>query len=313
MLCRHNCSRNFLELQHMSSQTSDENKIVHNLTPKRLKIRGNDKWVLELAPLEKNRRLQPSELECFDHRSLELQNLIKIEDEQKEDAGSKFAEALPSVGVILFFVFGLGHNFTKGNPTVNRWFWIGGIAVTMLVTVAIGLVLWKGSLVAKRLVAQFFSLVLIMAFGIALPGLIIYNFNGGRELIANKSSLLLLGRGLQFIFIIAASLLPALLYFLFDRQELRTLRDRFEQQIFRLDPNVKTLVEVKAKYGKQLAELYGSELDTGEGRLIRATRWPIFMATLVITLGSLLALVPADRTVDIKQASDLANFFLPQR
>lgn len=297
-----------------SEKTSsfDNVQLVSNLTPKRLRIKGKENRVLELAPLEKNRKLKASDLVFFDLRDLKLRNLIRVEEEQTKDVGSKFAEFLPAVGTVLFFGFSIGHGFTKENPGVNRLFWIGGIAITLIAMLAIGLVLWRGSLVAQRLVAQSLSLLLILGFGIAMPGLVIYHFNGGRELIANNSSLLLLGRALQFIFIITASLLPALLYFLFDRQQLGTLRERFDQQIFRLDPNVKTLTDVTAKYGRQLSEVYGSEQDIGEGRLIGGTRWPIFMATLVITLGWLLVLLPADRGLVINQASDLSNLFLPR-
>lgn len=302
----------------MSSELStppdpDPVKILSNLTPRRLRIPGNAESVLEFAPLEKNREMKESDLQAFKYRNFELRNQIKVKDkEEKKDAGSKFAEVLPGAGTVIFFVFIMGHAFTKENPTANFWFWIIGVIVTAIVGLGILLVLSFGSMVARRLVAQSLSLVLILGFGIALPGLVIFNFNGGRELIANKTSLVLLGRALQLVFIVAASLLPALLYFLFDRQQLGTLRDRFEQQIFRLDPNVETLVDVNAKYGRQLSEVYGSESETGQGRLIRTTRWPIVMATVVITLGWLLVFLPTDRTLVINQASDLSKLFLPQ-
>ena len=64
----------------------------------------------------------------------------------------------------------------------------------------------------------------------------------------------------------AASLLPALLYFLFDRQQLRTLREQFERHMFRLDPAVDTLSDVRAKYGTLLGETYGAATGRGRGR-----------------------------------------------
>jgi hypothetical protein len=100
---------------------------------------------------------------------------------------------------------------------------------------------------------------------------------------------------------------------LFDRQQLGTLRQRFEQQIFRLDPNIESLVDVRAKYGRQIDEIYGRESTSGEGRLVRNTRWPILVATLVITLGWMLTLLPAGPGPEITQASQLIDFFIPQR
>ena len=116
----------------------------------------------------------------------------------------------------------------------------------------------------------------------------------------------------RLLFIVTASLLPALLYFLFDRQQLATLRNRFEHQIFRLDPHVETVMDVQAKYGEQIAEVYGPVLGKEEGRLIRGTRWPIIVATLVITMGWLLTLLPFDANLVINQPAEILNLFFPR-
>ncbi|MGZ6725171.1 MAG: hypothetical protein ACXVHK_29975, partial [Solirubrobacteraceae bacterium] len=49
-----------------------------------------------------------------------------------------------------------------------------------------------------------------------------------------------IGRVMQVFFVATASILPALLYFLFDREHLNTLRKRFYRQIMRFDPTVRT-------------------------------------------------------------------------
>src|SRR5262249_7725375 len=116
---------------------------------------------------------------------------------------------------------------------------------------------------------------------------------------------------LQLIFIAIAALLPSLLYFLFDRQFLGAMRDRFEQAIFRLDPNVKTLTDIRAKYGRQIEKVYGVErLRESRVRLIPGTRMPILLTTIVMVLSWLVALQPISGTP--KTPTTLIDFFRPQ-
>jgi hypothetical protein len=294
---------------------STPKKIVRNLTPKRLHIKGADDSILVLAPLEKNRSITPDELAPFDYQRLISQNLISVSDEKQENLEATLGALLPVVGTVVFFVLSLGHGFTAARgATVNRWFWVITIILGALVLGGSLLAWWMGKSVLLRLLAQSFSLALILVVGIGLPAVTIFYFGGGREFFAGKPlSLVFLGRALQLVFIVTASLLPALLYFLFDRQQVGTLRDRFEHQIFRLDPNVETLVDVQARYGRQIAEIYGPVLERKEGRLIRGTRWPIFVATVVITMGWILTLMPVDANLAINNAGEISNLLVPGR
>jgi hypothetical protein len=79
------------------------------------------------------------------------------------------------------------------------------------------------------------------------------------------------------------------MYFLFDREQLGTLRDRFIQQGFRLDPTLDRLNDLRAKYGSQFDEVYGSA-EASRARLLGGRLSPIFVATLLITLGWTLTL-----------------------
>ena len=72
-------------------------KIVRNLTPKRLHIKGANGKLLVLAPLEKNRSITKEELEPFDYQRLESQNLISVSDVSKENLEEKLATLLPVV------------------------------------------------------------------------------------------------------------------------------------------------------------------------------------------------------------------------
>jgi len=124
--------------------------------------------------------------------------------------------------------------------------------------------------------------------------------------------LTLLGRGLQLLFLAAVSLLPALLYFLFDRQQLGTLREQFERHMFRLDPSIRTLSDVRAKYGTLLTEVYGPAAARGGGRVQPGRRSPVLVATIVITLGWLLTLLNPQLGL-ITNSQGIVQLFQPDR
>ena len=294
----------------MSAQT------INNLTPKRLRITGRDDNILVLAPLEKERPIDDADKKLFDFQKLKRQNLISISDAEKsENLEDKFSIVFKSAVFLTFAFFVVRGILISERPELDLWFWYIGIPVGLVILIIIGVFAFiERTAKYLRSFGQFVSFLLIAVIGIGLPGGAIYFFGGGQEFFRNgEATLAMFGRVLQVIFLVVASLLPGLLYFLFDRQKLGTLRDKFEQQIFRLDPNVETLVDVQAKYGKQLEEIYGSGVSTGDQRLIRTSRSPIFVATVVITLGWILTLLPADRALVIEKPGEILKLFLPQQ
>jgi hypothetical protein len=304
-------------------------KIIQNLTANRLKIHGNDGHVLILPPLEKNCQLSDVEESQFPGlKRLAMQHYIRIIEARdagpmEEKIKTLLIGCMVGVGVMTYIIYMAltDGGKTAANPQYIRWLKFGSPA-SLLIAIGIGIfvlvILRRGDkgkeflLWISRWIAQALSLLLILTLGLVLPTIAFYFFGGGRDLIGSQNSLAKLGRSLQLIFIFTASLLPALLYFLFDRQQLGTLRQRFEQQIFRLDPNVESLCDVAAKYGRQIDEIYGRESAGGEGRLVRGTRWPILVATLVMTLGWMLTLLPAGPQSETLQPGKLIDFFVPQ-
>jgi hypothetical protein len=123
--------------------------------------------------------------------------------------------------------------------------------------------------------------------------------------------LTLIGRGIQLVFIAVVSLLPALLFFLFDREQLATLRDRFMRQIVRFDSTVETRSDIRAKYGRAMDEAYGHE-RVGKGRLLPGRRSPVLVATVIITLGWILTLAHADSEL-IRTGDGLLALLEPPR
>jgi len=65
-------------------------------------------------------------------------------------------------------------------------------------------------------------------------------------------------RSLQLLLLIVVCLLPALMYFQFDRERLSTMLDRWLHAIFRLDSNLRTISDVDAKYGRRVEEHFGA-------------------------------------------------------
>jgi hypothetical protein len=104
-----------------------------------------------------------------------------------------------------------------------------------------------------------------------------------------------------------------LLYFLFDRQQLGTLRENFFRDIILLDSNVVTLEDATSIYGGRVDEVYGPEEGArGKGRFLYGTRWPILVATLMITLGWLITLLPVGPVPADLQPGDLYTLLIPR-
>jgi hypothetical protein len=131
--------------------------------------------------------------------------------------------------------------------------------------------------------------------------------NGFR--IDTSQPLVLIGRLMQLTFIAVATLLPALMYFQFDAERLGTLRDRWIQNVFRLDPTVSTTCDVYAKYGRQLEEAYGGCGDS-RGRLTRGRRSPVVLTTLVLAFGWLLILLKGGDRISVDPADNSSLSFI---
>jgi hypothetical protein len=65
-----------------------------------------------------------------------------------------------------------------------------------------------------------------------------------------------------------------------------------------------------------MEEVYGREQASGHSRLSRGKRWPIFVATMIITLGWILALAPVSPApngegLSLQTGADLIKLFIP--
>jgi hypothetical protein len=157
--------------------------------------------------------------------------------------------------------------------------------------------------------AFMFALATTIVF--ALPGAILYfgsdvpnlwhQLSSSDPTTHHSAAVTLIGIGVQFLCIVGASALPVVLYFIFDRERMLTLRQRVTRHIFRLDPSVRTRAEIDAKYGQWLDEAFGRRRS--EARFLPGTRWPILIATAVLTLGWAVALLDTKPTTVVGQGN----------
>jgi hypothetical protein len=273
-----------------------------NKTPDHLRLCNARGGEFLFAPLE-SRKLPKEWLvqELCDRELLE-------EDPKKETSIEWLLAPAGWLAVIAFIVASgvAGHHPHHEAPV---WIVVGSIYAA-LVGVAVVITLTGGVTVARQ-AAQFGMLFLVILVGTGLPFAVAWRF--GQEKLWSGDSLATFGRLLQVVFVSLACIFPGLLFFLFDRQRLSTLRDRFEQQIFRLDPNVATLSDVYARYGKQIEEAYGQSRDPAAMRLARQRRWPILVATVALAFGWILTLVPAGSLGNPTTPENIAQLFVPQR
>jgi hypothetical protein len=195
-------------------------------------------------------------------------------------------------------------------PGRDNYVWITAACLFGLFFILSAIISWKGGMTVRRQSAQFFMLLLVVILSVALPAAVAWRF--GPEGFWLDTSLGAVARFIQLAFMSLACMVPGLLFFLFDRQRLSTLRDRFEQQIFRLDPNVATLADVYARFGSQIDETYGQVGEAVETRLTAQRRWPIIVATVALALGWIITLLPVGDLANTTTSDQVAQTFLPQ-
>jgi hypothetical protein len=284
--------------------------VVSNETDARLSIRGDGGTRLVLAPLER-RALGEDEVAPY---ASALQDLVQREEVAV--APEPPADNLQST--LFVFAFWAGAAYLAYGLVTGRGlgYWAGGAALLA----ALGLLILQAarSHALDRWAAQFASVCVVVLVGFAAPAAAIYwgaNLPDvgtaalGRGVEQERAILTLIGRGLQVLFIAAASLLPALLFFLFDRHRLETLRSRFERHVFRLDSSVQTRADIQAKYGSLMDEAYGPK-SRAAATLQPGTRLPILVATVLITFGWILVLLNPEVEV-VRKSRGMTALFEP--
>lgn len=293
---------------------------IINETRSRLTLTDIDGGEIDLAPLEE-RALENDEGSRFDFSPLKREGILGTRSEATGSVRENMSVAVVGGGfwfVIIASVIATNVEPKFGIPAA-AWpyaVWIFGLAV-LLIGVAVIYVRGTNSFsLVVRWTMNAVALTVIVAVGFGLPAATILFFGDGKELLGlvrapiSPPSLALFGRLMQLALISTASLLPVLLFFLFDRYRLSTLRQRLYASLFRLDRSLATISDIKAKYGSQIAETYGSD---ERGRLAPGTRWPVLVCAFVVTLGWIVALAPVGTGFAPQTAADVLASLVPQR
>ena len=294
-------------------------KRVVNQLPSKVVVCAEGERRFVLSPLEE-RSLTETDWQSFER------SLLELEDRRVVALGTD-PMSQPKDDVF-WIIFGLGIWIVPAYVVAGIFFssllyWLVGLFAAGLVAFSC----WRGR--RSKLQKLFWPLLVVLAVGIAAPAAAVYfggdvnstvdrlRASGGDELVY----LTLIGRILQAVLIAIAALLPALLYFLFDRMKVETLRGNFVSDIFRFDPTVATLSDVRARYGPLMDEIYGpdgsSESSAGTsseagGRSLPGRRAPVWVATVVITVGWILCLLNPDVGA-LSDAEGIVSLFEPQR
>jgi hypothetical protein len=103
----------------------------------------------------------------------------------------------------------------------------------------------------------------------------------------------IVARAIQIVLVVILALIPGLMYFQFDREKLTTLIDRWMHHAFRMDPTLKTISDIDAKYGRRVEEFYGAAFDPGVTTAKRrsSTRSPLYVATILLGVGWIVVLL----------------------
>jgi tetratricopeptide (TPR) repeat protein len=267
---------------------------IKNKTPCQLTLVGVEGERLVLGPLQEKVIDKPG---SFGFEEVVREGLVGEQQDVPRGLSEKITTVLVGGGVWIGIFGAVISNVDPWfgfSPEAWRWVvWSTGAAILFVVVAGMLISGTNSFSLVARVTTQTLALAVILAIGLGLPAATIYFFGGGDVLLAGQPDkpLALFARLIQLAFISTASLLPVLLFFLFDRYQLHTLRERLYSNLFRLDPTVRTVDEIDAKYGSQIAEAFGAK-DQGRGRLAPGSRWPVLVCAFVITIGWIVALLP---------------------
>jgi hypothetical protein len=317
------CRQPYIEpMGRVMTNRFSKNYVVHNRTTDQLVLQAEDGRTLRLSPLQRTRIGEDPE-RCLGRAALQAEqdNAVVWEPEPIRSRRIVVITWCAALGIL-----GLLSGLALWRATSDLRLLVAGILVAVgLFVVALlvnrredrphsqspvslrpGPVRGDGwQLVRDYLIGstQGIVLVLVLVLGIAAPGAAIYFGTEMNQVLEVRSwhdvhvppehYPVVVGRALLLLTVILLSLIPALMYFQFDREKLRTLIDRWLHAIFRLDPGLETVADVDAKYGRRVEEYYGAWL--GEGvepprRRARA-RSPLVISTLLIGTGWILVLL----------------------
>ena len=279
----------------------DKFYVVENRTARSIQIASREATggpaPLILAPFGA-RRISEAQYRCFDFRRWEDPGLIVSSPEppleQRKAVSAAEFKVYTIVAAVLVGVGLLGVILPGILAQLGILPGIGALVrsvfpLFLLLVIAAPLVLAAVYLAQRRTwfsqggraLALGLVAVSVIAVGAIGPALIMMSFT--------TDAITVTGRMLQMVFVVIAALLPALLYFLYDRQKVSIVSKTFYREIVLLDPAIHTSADAEEKYGHLINEVYG---DKSAGYYLANVGLPITLSSVLIALGWLLILLP---------------------
>jgi hypothetical protein len=291
--------------------------LVHNQTPKLIKIRSAEGDELELSPLSERLicgyRLRPFTAQL---RRLRQRHELRLRVYPDPQEKGRFSVALLGLaalmtGVVMFDILQKGTLFTWEALTA------AGLTAVFAALVlhdasarekerrriqayvdlaegdiapGFGEAYYDGNETLRR-AKHLLTLATVVVIGALLPAIAIFVATDAKDFLVMKGGLRvysgkesrLVSRVIQVTYTAVLALFPALLYFQFDRQRVGTIRSSWIRAIFRMDKRMATLSDVDARYGDEISE--ASTYSTDSVRLLGGRHSPIIVATILISLG----------------------------
>ncbi len=292
--------------------------LVANKTARRIALQSRDgDDLLIIAPFGK-RSVMKALLKRFNYQAWVLRNLIEVTPVSDSDGpGDTVMGAVGFVIILLLIGVPLGVFVPNLRPTIESlltWgnvYWIA-LTTTLSIILLTALKWWSS---VQQFTSRSLSYLVLLLVGFGLPTLYA----------SSISDYVSFQRGVNFslysyivlymliIFIGTASVLPALLYFLFERQKATTLRENLLRDVIRLDPSTETLDDAESIYGSSVDEAFSSATL---GHFLLGSGLPILISTILLTLGWTIALLPTGTAMlTLNQSADdviLRSFFAPR-
>lgn len=283
-----------------------EDYLIVNLTTERITLKHNIFPDREFfVPGSGSRKVKGETLLHLDYLLWENQGLIQVESVAPGELGGSGSPAgkLTDLVIVFLGVIFLGsvaYAFLRPNDLV--WVIVG---ILGLLTGVLSVIRYRSLRDGERRelfesLENWFSLlpglILILGTGIGLP-ILIMSLVFSPETFTSLSPSIFLRIG----FISVASILPAFLFYLFGRQQVKKQRDNFYREAMLLDPNVWSYSEAENKYGPLLNTVY----DTGNSPFSIVL---LLITTALLVTGWIIALFPIPPA---ETPANLLDFFSP--
>ena len=334
------------EIKADQDDENDQRYLVHNRTPHEMRLRlPNAESELRLAPLGerlvRGARLKPYEPHIV---ALREAHLLRVRTHHQSSpsfispqllAGLGFAVAVTLLILVFYTTLGLNHALTIWLLCLSGGAVVGAAVMararehtqggeTQAVDREEGDIMFRagGEFSTgndfNRTALDVAVLLGTLAVGAVGPAAAVYygtdlrdyvNFDGKITLTAGQEGRVI-SRLIQICYLGVLSLFPALMFFQFDRQRVGTIRGRWVQAIFRIDPKTRSLADVHARYGDEISDASHHSADSIH--VLGGRRSPLIVATILVTLGWTILILRTDSfdfqaTSDAEQLAATAN------